>query len=274
MSRDPFRLTDQLDAAALAVMAERLEARGRHPYFTAALDQYLARMAIDRCQDVLDLGCGTGIVARLIAARPSFAGSVVGIDRSPDLVRAAQRFAGQEGLGGRVRCLVGDAHKLAQPDASFDAVVAHTLFSHLDDPAATLVEMARVLRPGGVLAVFDGDYASLTFELAEPERSRRMDDAIVASLVTNPRILRQLPRLLRQAGFVIEAVLPSIITETGRAAFWQGGIEAYARLAPSAGQITAEEAAAWLQELRAISERNEFFGACVYYAYIGRKPPA
>jgi hypothetical protein len=42
------------------------------------------------------------------------------------------------------------------------------------------------------------------------QRSRRMDDAIVASLVTNPRILRQLPRLLKQAGFVMETIIPSV----------------------------------------------------------------
>ena len=46
--------------------------------------------------------------------------------------------------------------------------------------------MRRVVRPGGIIGIFDGDYASMTFELADEHRSRRMDEMIVASLVTNP----------------------------------------------------------------------------------------
>ncbi len=271
MSRDPFRLTNQLDPAALDVIADRLETRGRHPCFTKALADYLDRMAIDDRTDVLDLGCGTGIVARAIAGRPGFRGTVLGIDRSPHLVQAAARLAAETALGDRVRFVVGDAQQLDRPTGSVDAVVAHTLFSHLEDPGRTLAEMRHVLRSGGTIGLFDGDYASLTFELADPERSRQMDEAVVGSLMTNPRILRQLPRLLRQAGFTLDAVLPSIVTEAGSADFWRGSIETYAKLAPHAGRVSAATTATWLAELLAISERGEFFGSCVYYAYVAHK---
>jgi SAM-dependent methyltransferase len=147
-------------------------------------------------------------------------------------------------------------------------VIAHTLFSHLNDPAKVLAEMRRVLRPGGVIGIFDGDYASLTFELGDEQRSRQMDEALIASLVTNPRVLRQMPRLLKRAGFVVGAVIPSIITEAGSAEFWKGSIESYVALVPSAGVITQAEAAEYRDELMAISARGEFFGSCVYYAYV------
>ena len=98
-----------------------------------------------------------------------------------------------------------------------------------------------------------------------------MDDAIIASLVTNPRILRQMPRLLKQAGFAVAAVMPSIITEAGRADFWKSSIESYAAIVPSAGLITQAEAAEWRDELMAISARGEFFSSCVYYAYVASK---
>jgi hypothetical protein len=97
-----------------------------------------------------------------------------------------------------------------------------------------------------------------------------MDEAIVASLVTNPRILRQLPRLLKQASFAIEGVIPSIIAEVGVADFWRTGIEAYAKLAPRAGIVGEGEVASWLEELLAASADGEFFGSCVYYAFIAR----
>jgi ubiquinone/menaquinone biosynthesis C-methylase UbiE len=159
-----------------------------------------------------------------------------------------------------------NSHALGFASGSFDAVIAHTLFSHLDDPTKVLAEMRRLLPRGATACIFDGDYASMTLELADEQRSRRMDDAIVASLVTNPRILRQLPRLLKQAGFVMETIIPSVITEAGAADFWKSGIEAYAKLAPRAGIVSEAEVASWLEDLLAASAAGEFFGSCVYYA--------
>jgi hypothetical protein len=130
--------------------------------------------------------------------------------------------------------------------------------------------MRRVLRPGGVIGIFDGDYASITFELGDEDRSRQMDEAIIASLVTNPRILRQLPRLLRRAGFAVQAVMPTIIVEAGTAAYWKATVEAYAALVPSDGLITKAVAEEWRDELLSISERGEFFGSCAYYAYVAQ----
>jgi ubiquinone/menaquinone biosynthesis C-methylase UbiE len=267
---DPFRLTNKLDTGALDVMIARLEARGRHPNFVEQLSAYLDRMEIDDKTKVLDLGCGTGIAARVIAQRPRFRGSILGIDLSEYLVAAAKRLAEQEKLNDRVRFEAGDSHRLGLASGSFDAVVAHTLFSHLDDPPKALAEMRRLLSRGATACIFDGDYASMTFELADEQRSRRMDDAIVTSLVTNPRILRQLPRLMMQAGFVIEKVIPSVITEVGVADLWKSGIEAYAKLAPRAGIVDEAEVSSWLDELLAASAAGEFFGSCVYYAYIVR----
>jgi ubiquinone/menaquinone biosynthesis C-methylase UbiE len=236
---DPFRLTNKLDPSALDVMIARLEARGQHPNFAKPLSAYLDRMEIDGKANVLDLGCGTGIAARAIARRPAFRGSVLGIDLSEYLIGAADRLADQEKLHERVRFEIGDSHALRLASGSFDALVTHTLFSHLDDPPKVLAEMRRLLPQGAIACIFDGDYASMTFELGDEQRSRHMDEAIVASLVTNPRILRQLPRLLKQAGLAAETVIPSIITEVGVADFWKSSIEAYAKLAPLAGIVSA-----------------------------------
>ena len=67
---DPFSATDQLDAEMLQVIGARLEARGKHPRFAGMLQQYLDAMQIDAAGTVLDLGCGTGLAARVIARRP------------------------------------------------------------------------------------------------------------------------------------------------------------------------------------------------------------
>ena len=184
---DLFGKTDQLDAATLDAMAARFEARGKHPAFANMLHEYLDAMQIAPTASVLDMGCGTGLAARAIAGHAGFRGSVTGIDLSAHLVAVASRLAGEQGLGQRVTFQSGDVRRLPFADASFDAVVAHTLISHVPGPLAVLEEAARVLKPGGTIAVFDGDYASLTFDQADEAKAVADDAKLIRAVVANPR---------------------------------------------------------------------------------------
>lgn len=126
---DVYRITDQLDGDTLGVLETRLEARGRHPKFLHMMGEYLEGMGIDGAGSVLDVGCGTGVVARTVARRPGFRGRITGIDLSPSLIAAAHRLAKSEGIGDRIDFRAGDSQSLKLADASFDAVIAHTLIS-------------------------------------------------------------------------------------------------------------------------------------------------
>jgi ubiquinone/menaquinone biosynthesis C-methylase UbiE len=272
MSADPFGSTDKLDAALLDAIAVRLEARGRHPAFAAMLAEYLEAMRIDEAASVLDLGCGTGLAARAIARRAGFAGRVTGIDLSPQLVQAAQRLAAEEGVAARVAFRAGDTRRLGLPHASFDAVVAHTLLSHVEDPLAVVREAAQLLKPGGMLGIFDGDYASLTFGNADAERGRAGDTALIGAIVTNPWVMRQMPRMLRAAGLQLVAAFPHVLAEVGDAEFWLSGIEMFRKLMAKAGTMSAEAADAWAASLVADAKNGVFFGASNYYSYVARRP--
>ena len=109
--------------------------------------------------DVLDVGCGPGTITVDLARRVA-PGTVIGIDRSDDVVEVARRQA--HGVDG-VLFEAGDVYRLAHPDASFDVVHAHQVLQHLSDPVAALREMRRVCRPGGVVAARDADYASFAW---------------------------------------------------------------------------------------------------------------
>jgi len=74
------------------------------------------------------------------------------------------------------------------------------------------------------------------------------------------------------AGLEIEAVLPGIITETGKGEFWLSGVQAFRKLGPSSGVATAEEADAWVSALEQASADGVFFGSSNYYAYVLRRP--
>src|SRR5262245_744860 len=271
MTADLFARTDRLDAATLDALVLRFEARGKHPAFANMLHEYLDAMQIAPAASVLDLGCGTGLVAREIARHTGFTGSVAGIDLSPHLVSAATRLATDEGVGARVTFQGGDVRRLPFADGSFDAVVAHTLISHVSGPLAVLKEAGRVLKPAGTLAVFDGDYASLTFDQPDEAKACTDDAALITAVVVNPRVMAQMPRLLREAGFELLTSFSHVLAEVGTAGFWLSGIETFRRLLPQAGAMTAAEADAWAAGLRAASDAGVFFGRCNYHAYLARK---
>jgi ubiquinone/menaquinone biosynthesis C-methylase UbiE len=268
---DIFGKTDQLDAATLDALVARFEARGKHAAFVEMLTEYLDAMQIAPSASVLDLGCGTGLVARAIARHASFTGSVAGIDLSPHLVAAATRLADAEGVTARVTFQSGDARKLPFADASFDAVVAHTLISHVSDPLAVLKEAARVLKPGATIAVFDGDYASLTFDQPDEAKATADDAALARVVAANPRVMGQMPRLLRAAGFELLSSFSHVLAEVGTADFWLSGIETFRRLLLKADAMTEAQADAWAAGLRAASESGVFFGRCNYHAFLARK---
>lgn len=92
---------------------------------------------------VLDVATGTGLVAAELLRRGF---SVTGLDQSPEMLEAARRR-----LDGKVELVEGSAESLPFPDLAFDHVTFTYLLRYVDDPGATLAELARVLRPGGVL---------------------------------------------------------------------------------------------------------------------------
>ena len=269
---DPYRITDKLEDALLDGMVSRLEARGNHRFFQDVLREYLDAMDIDSANTVLDMGCGTGVAARTVARRVNFSGRATGIDLSPYLVRAAERLADEEGLGGRVEFRTGDTRALGIPEGRFDAVVAHTLVSHVQEALLVIKEAGKVIRPGGLIAIFDGDYASMTFALDDPVQSKRYDEALISAVVTSPRVMRQMPRLIQQAGLEMIRVLPYIMAEVGTGDFWLSGIDSFEKLAPKSGAMTEAQAISWANALHRASDDGVFFGASNYYTYIARRP--
>ena len=176
-ARDAMQFINEQDPATIKRFVAPLELRGKDPTFVAYRESYLDAMRLPPTAAVLEVGCGTGVVCRAIASRDGFAGTVTGIDQSEDFIEVARALAANDAAGDRVQFAVGDAYRLDFPAASFDAVIAHTVLSHVRDPLAVLDEAARVVRPGGVVAVFDGDYASLTFGCSDPRLGEAVETA-------------------------------------------------------------------------------------------------
>ena len=268
---DAMQLVNDQDATTIERFIDRLEFRGGDPTFIGYRNAYLDFLDLPSATTVLDVGCGTGVVARAIAARDDFDGTVTGIDQSPEFIAAAGRLAAQDRVANRVELLVGDAHQLDFPAASFEVAVAHTLISHVRDPLTVLTEIARVVRPGGRVAIFDGDYASLTFGCSDPELGRAVEPALQSMIMSVPRVMRDIPRLLPSAGLHLATTQAHAYAEAGSSTFFLNLAETYAPLASSAGQLPAALVDAWLSDQRRSAKAGTFFAACNYYAYVAQR---
>ncbi|MBK8437488.1 MAG: methyltransferase domain-containing protein [Austwickia sp.] len=151
-------------------------------------------------QALLDLGCGPGSITLDLAARVA-PGPVLGVDASATVIETA-RAAAAERADCTTRFAVGDLYALDLPDDSFDIVFAHQVLQHLTDPVAALREMARVIRPGGLIAVRDADFATFSWYPAHDGLTRwlALYREVCHANGAQPDAGRRLPAWARAAG--------------------------------------------------------------------------
>jgi ubiquinone/menaquinone biosynthesis C-methylase UbiE len=122
---------------------------------------------------VLDVGTGPGVLlVELAARRPDL--QLTGVDLSADMIAAATRNLGP--VRERASARVGDVTNLPFPDHSFDLVVSSLSLHHWDHPEAAVPELARILRPGGRVYIYDFPFAPFD-KLADAARARSVLNA-------------------------------------------------------------------------------------------------
>ena len=124
-----------------------------HWYAADFLGLVAERWGLREVGTVLDVGSGAGHWGRTLAKILPPSATVVGVDREAIWVEKAAERARAAGLGERFTFQTGTAKALPFPDESFDLVTCQTVLIHCPDPVAVLVEMIRVTRTGGLVAV-------------------------------------------------------------------------------------------------------------------------
>ena len=125
-------------------------------------------LALSPGAKVLELGCGNGVVLPRLAKAVGVEGRVVGVDHSLDLMAQARDKVRAEGLGDCVDLQVGDAYALPFADGYFDAAHCERVLMHLERPNAVLAELARVVKPGGVIVAAEPDWMGIRID--HPDR--------------------------------------------------------------------------------------------------------
>lgn len=126
-----------------------------HP--AASIHAAITALGLQPGMQVLDIGCGAGTHLNLFADRIAPGGVVTGLDIGADQLAIAAELHTGLVASGTVRVREGDLHQLPFDDASFDVAWMSAVLHHEVEPIDALVEMARVVKPGGLVAVLDGD---------------------------------------------------------------------------------------------------------------------
>lgn len=193
---------------------------------------------------LLDAGCGRGAVTLELADRVA-PGQVVGIDASEEAVAVARESAASRWAAGDrdpsrpgVSFHVGSVYDLPYDDGAFDVVHVHQMTHHLSDPVRGLRELLRVCAPGGLLAVREVDYGSMSWAPAHPqlEAWRELFTGMIRDGGGDPYGGRFLRRWAHAAGLGDDALTLSSSTwtyATREATRWWGDSQADRLTAPN-----------------------------------------
>lgn len=271
--RDPHSISSELDEQTSKAIIQRLESRGKDAVFRSLFDTYFPEL-LKGCSKVLEIGAGTGVICRALKAQ-GFTGRMVGIDQSPVFIGAAKEFAEQEGHQD-LDFKVCDARTLCREDLPEDfepdAIIMHTLISHVDDPVQTLCQVRNLCNPGTLLVLVDGDYFGLNYHSDQnPKLAETMSRALVEATFASPQIVRQLPKVLGKTGWDIESASGKCVSEFGsQFSYWKSFAEAYMPRVKGSGLVEPDLVDEWWADQKALAERNQFFAACTYYTIFAR----
>jgi len=218
---------------------------------------------------VLDLGCGPGFVTEDLALAVGPQGMVAAVDNSDSsLAMARHRCADLS----NVQVQAGEANQIPFPDRYFDLAVATQVYEFVPDIAGALVELSRVLKPGGRAAIIDTDWHTLLWHSADPVRMARVLRAWDEHLA-HPELPRTLGAGLREAGFQVTQVqaIPYLDTQYKTDGFSYNITLTIRRFVRDRQGIIRQVADAWAEELRSLADAGRYFFCLNRFLFVATK---
>jgi SAM-dependent methyltransferase len=256
------------DPTVLETLMTAMESRAADPQQAAIRDALFTAARFPNSARVLEPGCGTGAVCRDLA-KLSGIEAVTGLDPSTVFLARARELASGVSV---LHFDEGDARAMPYSDAAFDGVLFHTCLSHVPHPDRALAEAFRVLRPGGRLAILEGDYATTTVAIGPEDPIQACAEAAMAGLVNDRWLVRRLAQEVASAGFSIERFDSHGYLQTGASDYMLGVVTRGADFLATWGRIGPETADALKAEARRRAASQAFFGFIGFASLVAEKP--
>lgn len=239
------------------------------PFFQECKHQSYQKLAIRPGASVLEIGCGNGVDAAILAGMAGPTGQVIGIDVSSTMLTSARtRDCTGSTVPGYALC---DASNLAFSDEIFDGVRADRVLQHTKDPSVVIREMARVTRKAGKIVVFEPDWETFVLWPGEREVTRKILNFWCDHIPTG-WAGRCLYTGFSAAGLSDVEVTPvSLVINSLPLARRIFDLETTATLAVQAGIVSSRQAESWAEEHSRADAAGHFFSSLTFYLVTGTK---
>jgi ubiquinone/menaquinone biosynthesis C-methylase UbiE len=252
-------------------MAEHLEERSQRPDMLHVNQAVCDALQPQPGERLLEVGCGTGIVSRLVAPYLTKAGAITGLDISPQFLAVARQHADLAKPASQIRFVNASGAAVPYTDGCFDGAWGVRLLLHVVDPDPVVSEMRRVVRPGGRVVLADWDFETTTVDHPDRELTRRILNWRTDHHGANNWSGRQLLRLGREAGLKDVQVYPLVVTAIDERPALTQSLWRAAEVARDGGAITEAERYAWVSTLKERISSGRFFASMVYFIVKGWK---
>jgi arsenite methyltransferase len=219
--------------------------------------QTLDAMALQPGEQVLDAGCGTGLLAEQMANSVGGTGRMVGVDCSADMLEMARHRCHDLT---QVELVQGNVEQLGYESNRFDAASCIQTLLYVKQVETALQELHRVLKPHGRIAILETDWRGLVLNNQDESMTRKIADAW-DSAVESPNLPTKLGSMLRRLNFSaikVEAI-PIINNSNSGNNFSAGMLKWFAKNAIRQAAITEQESKRWLAQIHELVEQDAFF---------------
>ena len=264
---DPFQDVDSAGPEFIKMFADAMDVRQSDPTMEKIVATYLGMLKLSDDSITIEIGAGAGAVTRRIAAHLQPA-KVVGYEPSRGFVEEARnRVQGAPNLTFQV----ADGTNVPVENGTIDAVVMHTVLTHVTHPEKLLAEAFRVLKPGGTLIVCDADFSKATFSNFANDPLDVCAKEFVREFVTDPFIVSKLRSLVSGVGLdlVHFDVESRVVTTKEQMRPW---VEATTSQMCERGDIGKELADALVAEHDRRAENESLYGYQAFATAVARKP--
>ncbi|MDJ0956558.1 MAG: methyltransferase domain-containing protein [Arenicellales bacterium] len=227
------------------------------PEITAQRVATLQALSLRTGESVLDIGVGPGLLSYDMAQLVGEKGRIVGIDNASAMVAIAQNRCG--GFA-QVEIALGDAQHLEFTDADFDAAVCVQVLLYIPEVRKALVEMHRVLNPGGRVVIIETDWRGLVLNSSFPELTEKMIASWDAA-VSSPQLPPVLEQMLKRVGFsgVSVMAVPVLANSYVKGNYAHTMLNQLSEYAVKQNRVTKSQAQEWLGDLSRKQSDGAFF---------------
>ena len=249
----------------------------QHRVWRNAVTDCWHRVGITHGWRVIDVGAGPGYATADLAEIVGPTGAVLAIERSARFLEAARERCGRRGLE-NVQFREADLMEASLGDLGFDASWCRWVASFVSSPKKLIENIAGALRPGGT-AIFHeySDYETFRFMPMKPALEAFSRDVMVSWRASGgePNVARELPQLLREAGFRVLEIIPRVRTVSQRDYTWQwpkSFIEVNIARQEELGRVTSAQAADVRREFAEVeAESGAWFTTPMFLEIVARR---